>query len=322
MSMASEKTNSGTSGLTGLFSRAGWLSSMVQGGQTKVLSITMEYGLVKLLVSRGTRVLDHRMLVVNPEFFREGLVTRTARVSGIIRNALQEIGSDHYRIVGAVPGFQGTIHVLQLPEARGLNPDELIPREASRTMGISLQTSHLLWYRLPNSLGRRRWLVVSTARRSVSSFLETVRPLGLPVRALDLRPFALARVVNQPEALVVWVAPDGCEVVVVRDSAPVGYQCLSWEAEAVEGRVLVDRLTTMVERTIAAYEQSTPDMPLSDDAPLYVCGTAAGVETNLGQQVADFLRRPSGELTPPMAYPAGFPVQDFAVNLGLALREA
>jgi hypothetical protein len=291
------------------------------GQPAEVLSLTIEYGFIKLLKSRGREVLDYRSVIINPQFFREGLVSSTTRVAGILKNTLQEMGESRGPVISAMPGFQSTLHILQMPRARGLDPKEFIPREASRSMGVSPATSHLLWHRLPDREDRMRWLVASASRRSVTSLLETARLAGLRVQTMDLRPFALARSVNRPEAVVAWLAPDGCDLVVVRDCHPVAYQSLYWGLESVEREVLVERVTEMAERTIASYERETPGGWLTEDAPLYVCGSSAGSELDPGQAVAENLRRPLEGLSPPLACPDDFPVDEQVINLGLALRE-
>ena len=43
----------------------------------RVASITIEHGMVKLLTCDGLNVLDYRVLLANPRFFREGQVSNT-----------------------------------------------------------------------------------------------------------------------------------------------------------------------------------------------------------------------------------------------------
>ncbi|MDP3062654.1 MAG: hypothetical protein Q8O40_05525 [Chloroflexota bacterium] len=275
-----------------------------------------------MMESQGLEVTGHRTAMVNPGLFREGLVARPARVGEIIRNALREMGVDRCPVLGAVPGFQSALHVLELPKARGLDPREFIPREASRTLGVAPAVSILAWHQMPDWLGRTRWVVASTTRRSLASYLDTLQSAGLRLRAVDLRAFALARAVGQSEAVIAYSALDGVEVVIVKEWTPVACQSSVWGSEPVEEAVLMDRLTDIIERTIGSYDQRHPEAPLSEDTPLYLCGSAPGSETDLGPQLADTLGRSAGELSIPMVAPEDFPVRDFVVNVGLALREA
>lgn len=288
----------------------------------QVLALTIEQGAVKLVIAQRQRVLDYRLQPVNPAFFREGLPAQPGRVAKIIAGAVKEFGGSTRRVVAAVPGFQSMLQVLEFPKAHGLDPREVIPREAALAMGIPLERSVLRWHRLPDWQDRTRWLVVAAPRRSVDVLLETARQAGLPLHALELRPFALARTVNVPDAIIAWLGTDGADVMLVRHAAPVAYLCVAWGAEVTEGAVLVERLAQMVEQTLARYEASSPEGWVADDVPLFVCGVPAGLEGEVGPGVAANLGRELGVLRPPVEAPEDFPVHELIINLGLALRGA
>ncbi len=90
----------------------------------------------------------------------------------------------------------------------------------------------------------------------------------------------------------------------------------------VEDTVLVDRLTEVVGRTVNNFNASSPEGPLSEEAPLYVCGSPMRREPAIALRVADNLGRAAGELELPLVAPEDFPMQDLIVNVGLILREA
>lgn len=212
-----------------------------RGGNT--VSITMEHGVIKLLICHGLEVVDYRVLLANPRFFREGQVSNTARVAGLIQNALPDLAGDFRHAVGAVPGFQNRLGLMHFPKGSGFNAENIIPQEAARVMKVSTETYHLTWHRLNDRLDRTRWLVMAASRRSITSMIDTVEKSEIAVTTLELRPFPLARAVNQPDAVVAWAAPDGCDVVITKESIPVEHQTLFWGAEMVEDTVVVDRLT-------------------------------------------------------------------------------
>lgn len=286
-----------------------------------VTSLTIEHGLIKLLACRGLQVIDYRVVPVNPRFFREGQVSSGARVASVIQSVLPEINGNFRKVIAGVPGFEGRLRLLELPRAPGLDPQVLIPQEARRSMRVTSEIYHLTWQKRPDRLDRSRWLVLAASRRSVASLLDTTQRAGVKVQTLELRPFALARAVNQADGVVVWLAPDGCDVVILRESVPVEQQSLFWGAGLVEATVLIDRLTDIVGQTITSYEQSSNEGPLPEEVPLYVFGTPIGVEPGIGLQVAANLGRPAGELKIPLVHPADFPIHDLIVNIGLVLRE-
>ena len=288
----------------------------------ETMSVTIEHGLIKLLVSRGTEVLDYRVAMANPQFFREGLASDTHRVAAIIQRNIGEVTTRGRRVLGTLPGYQSNLRRIDLPKSQGMDPATILQREARRTLGFTPETANLAWHRLPDASDRTRWIVFSANRRSIASFADTMAAAGLSVHGLEFRAFALARAVNQSDAVIAWTAMDGCDAVIVRDSIPVAHQSAYWGADPVEGSVLVNRLTEMVGRTIAVYDEQNLDLPLPDGTPLYVSGSPAALEPSVGQQVAANLGRPANALEPPLAIPPDFPTHDLIVNVGLALWEA
>ena len=221
-----------------------------------------------------------------------------------------------------VPGFQNRLRLMHFPKAQGLDPKVIIPQEASRTMRVSVDTYDLSWLQLPDRLNRSRWLVLATSRRSIGSLVDTAQQAQMSLKVLEPRVFALARAVNSSEAVVAWTAPDGCDVVIVKESVPVEHQSIFWGAELVEDTVLGDRLTEVVGRTIGTFNTSAQDGPLSEDAPLFILGSAIGREPSIATRVAGNLGRLAGEIEIPLITPDDFPIQDLIVNIGLVLREA
>ena len=285
------------------------------------VSITIEHGVIKLLVCRGLEVVDYQILLPNPRFFREGQVSNPARVGILIQNALSELAGDFQHAIGAVPGFQNRLGLMHFPQGKGFHAETIIPHEASRIMRVSSETYHLSWHRLSDRLERTRWLVTAASRRSITSLMDTAEKSNISVTTLELRPFPLARAVNQPDAIVAWAAPDGCDVVITKDSIPVEHQSLFWGAEYVADTVLIDRLTEVVGRTINTFNETSPEGPLSEDAPVVVCGSPIGRDSDISIRVANNLRRLPADVASPLIYPEDFPVHDLVINMGLALRD-
>ncbi len=287
-----------------------------------VFSISIEHGFIKCLLTQGLKVKAHRVIMASPAFFREGLVRDTERIGAMLKAAAAEMGARSAKVVGAVPGFQNGLRVLEIPVATGLDPDVVIPREAARTMGVSLDISMLKWRRLDGGADRSRWVAISASRRAVNVFSETAKLAGLKVKRMELRPFALARTVNDPNAIIAWVAPDGCEVVIVRNSIPVSHQAVYWGAEPVEGSVLIYRLNEILERIMTGYDTESTQGSLPADTSVYVTGSPISLDPTIADKVTANLQRTEGILKPPLQLPADFPIHDFAVNIGMALGEA
>lgn len=282
-------------------------------------TLTIEHGFIKLLIVDGMEIVDHRIALANPQFFREGMTSDSRRMAEVLTRNMEDMGVEYGRLIGAVPGYQSSLRRIDMPKAGNINPAIYIPREAHRSMGISPETSFLTWHQLPDSFDRTRWIVIAATRRSITSILDTLTIAELQQPSLELRAFALARAVNRPDAIIAWTAIDGSDVVIVRDSMPVASQSVYWGADPVDGAVLVNRITEVVGGTIAVYDEQTLDLPLPESTPLFVSGSLAAMDPTIGGQVGANLQRPVEPIIPPLNIPAGFPVDDLIVNIGLGL---
>ena len=296
------------------------LNRLSIGSAKEVTSVTIEHASIKVLKTRGFEVTEYRNIPANPRYFREGLVSDAPRMAALLQGAIEEVNGAKGRVIGAVPGYQTTLRALELPNVKAMDPKQIIPQEARRKLGISTDNSYLTWHRMSAGAEMARWLVLSATNRSISSLFATTQAAGLRMSVMDLRPFALARALNQPDAICAWTAPDGCDAVVVRDWVPMTHQAAYWGAGAMgESADLVNRVTEVVESTIVAHDMQNPEMLVAEETPVYVTGSPAGQHVGVAAQVAESLRRPQGEPEPPLSLPSGFPLDDFIVNIGLAL---
>jgi hypothetical protein len=298
------------------------LSRISTNKALETTSIAVEHGFIKLMVTRGMDVVDYRIVPANPVLFREGMISDASRMAALLKRALQDLDGDHRRILAAVPGYQTNLRRIELPNVRKMDPSVAIPSEARRTMGVSPESSHLSWRPLPGAADSSNWLVVSATNRSVSSISAMADGAGLSMKAVELRPFAVARATNQPDAVFAWTAADGCDAVVVRDWVPMTYQSAYWGAGSeVQPPDLVNRITEVVESTIAAHDVDAPELSVSKDMPLFVYGSPTGRDETVGVRVAQNVGMATQEPDVPLNVPDGFPVRELIVNLGLSLWE-
>ena len=106
----------------------------------------------------------------------------------------------------------------------------------------------------------------------------------------------------------------------VEQSVPTLVRSLTLPASATPTREAAqDRLVQETERTLAYYDDANPDRPLDVDAPLYLTGSlATGI--GLAERLRTMTRHPIGRIAGLPAHPPEFPVGEYLVNVGLALK--
>ena len=295
------------------------LIPMLKRGSRELLSLTVWGGQLRMMVSRGDQVLWHHVVPLNPEFLEGGVIAQPEAVASSIRLALESAELKGVnRCVAALPGFHCLTAVVDLPSAREVRPDEVLPREARRLFSYRPESSLLSWWKVPLTERLRRYAVVVTRRAALRSMAEVASEAGLRLDAVDCGPLALARAANVSEGVVVQAESDGCEVVVLKSGALGLVRSAFWGADVVDAETLASRVVDLVERSIASHNDSNAMGPLSSSAPVYLSGAAAEM---VEPQVSDSLGRALAEMTPPLTYPQGMPLGELVVNLGMALRE-
>ena len=290
------------------------------GSVKEATSVTIESGVMKILSTRMLDVVDYRAVPLSSQLYAGGVVVDAGTISRHLAAALADMEGAHRAVYAAVPGYQSAMRRFDLPDVREIDPEEVIPREARRALGIPVENATLRWQRLPGRSRIARWLVAAASETSYSAISSVIRGTGHKMRALELRPFPLTRAIGHPTVIGVSVSSDGCDVVVVRQWEPHTYQSVYWETGSVsDGSDLVRRLTEVVENTIDLHNLHNPEVSLTPDVPMALTGGETEHHANLGMLVAANVGRDLVEGKNPLNAPGDFPYQSMVVNVGLAL---
>ena len=279
----------------------------------EITTLTLEHNQLKVLSMRGFAIMSYTITEFGLESYLAGLVQDTQKVALDLDQALTESPAPHTMLVAAVPGYQAAVSEVELPDARELDTEVIFSREVARTLGIPAELAKMNWARLPGGSRIARWLVVSATNRSISSITDLVYRSGYKLDALELRPFAIARAVNMQEALVVWVAADGCDAIVIHDWAPIAYETIHWESGSLRPSQITDRAVEVANRAIDIRDT------INSQVPVVTTGISAGNRSEFAFSIAERLGRPTAEPNIPFDVPEGFPIHEMIVNVGLAL---
>ncbi len=290
------------------------------GGLKEATSVTIEFGAMKILSTRVLDVVDYRTVRLPSQLYSGGVVTDPRSISRYLGVALAEMDGAHRRVYAAIPGYQSVLRRLDLPDVRDLDPKQVMPREAKRTLGLGVENSVIRWQRLPGRSRVGRWLLAAASDASYSAISTVVGGTGHKLHALEMRPFALTRAIGHPTMLGVFVCDDGCDVVVTRNWEPHTYQSVYWEpGSVVETSYLVRRLVEVVENTIDLHNLQNPEISVTPNMPMVVTGGEVERRSGLGAMLASSLGRDLAEGISSLNTPSGFPYHSFVVNVGLAL---
>ncbi len=293
--------------------------SFTQGLFThKTLTLSIEGTTLRVLACEGEKVSAWTSLPFNPALLRNGFVFNSKGMAQVIRNALDAKGLHHKKVVAALPGFQSLSRIITLPKGKGVRPKVVLPGEAVRLMRISTDNSYLFWQAAGNT-EQQRFFVLAVPKEPLLSFVETLRLAGLRSAKIDLKPLALARAVNDSDAIIVNAENNSIDIVVVVDSIPVVTRSIFLGEESLSLESASSRVVEELGRTIAFYNDTNRDNPLAQQVPIYLCGAFAA-DPELPSMVLSEIGHPMGQPKLVLDVPLDFPIGQMMVNLGLVLK--
>ncbi|MDP2952776.1 MAG: hypothetical protein Q8O76_05625, partial [Chloroflexota bacterium] len=229
-------------------------------------------------------------------------------LAGVISNALKKEGLGRQKqVIASLPGLHSLTRIVELPLTRELRPELAIPQMARREMGFSPESNFIFWRPVGVSRLRRRFFVFTAPKEPAATLVETLKLAGLRPVQIETKPFALARAVNQPEAMVVDLESNGLDIVVVRAGLPVVTQSAFLGEEAQEGEALLAIVRDTLDRVVSSYNDGNPDNPLPPGLPYYLVGASFSLNPDLAEALAGVLGHPPSQFTPPLLHPADFP---------------
>jgi len=125
--------------------------------------------------------------------------------------------------------------------------------------------------------------------------------------------------VNRPEALIIDIEQEGFDIIIVSGGIPAIMRTLTNRPDYPLAKK-IQHVVEEFERTLQFYNSSQPGEPLSRTTPLFVTGGLVG-DVEVVQAVAAGVEYQVEHLESPLQSPPHFPVAQYAVNIGLALKK-
>ncbi len=284
----------------------------------KINTLFVEDASIRMLVVSGKQIDKWASTTLPPGLVNQGVITDEAQVASRIKELFAQTETDTRKAIVGLSGLNSLYRLLTLPELpKGLLP-EAIMREAATAIPTPLEEVYLSHQPVPGPKGQTHIFLASFPRNATDSLMRTLDKAGVEANSMDLAPLALCRVCNEPRAIVVSARPGRLDIMVMVERVPQIIRSLPLPGEGS----LSDNLPTIAEelqRTIDFYNSSHAEKPLEATIPLLVNGDlAAAPET--WEPLGTIVSHPVSALPSPLEPREGFPVNEYTVNIGLALK--
>ena len=282
-------------------------------------SIYIDDSAIRLLSVGGRRPRQWATEPLEVGLVRDGLIQDEAAVATHVRTlwAKEQPGSQH--VIAGISGINCLYRFLSLPALpKNLLP-EAVKREASRALGVPLEQLYISWQVLPSKPEETTVYVAAAARTTVDSIIRTLKKASLNPVMMDIAPLALARATAESSALIVDLEPAGLDIVVKMGGMPEVIRSVSVSRSSSPAERL-GIVRQELQRAVTFFNSSHPDVPVSDDIPIFVAG-------ELGERKDDWknllgrVERRVEALPTPLESPSGFNPSLYATCIGLALKQ-
>lgn len=287
--------------------------------EKRIISLSIEGTTLRLLSFYKGSVEVWDSVPFNPEFLRMGHVADPPGLGGVIKSALEGRELIMGQVVCALPGLRTMSRVISVPKVGKRELGGVVSREVRRALSVAEEDNDLHWQILPTETDQMRIFVLAVPREPLHALMEALLEAGIRPYAIDLKPLALMRAVGKKDAIIANGESNSVELVIIADDVPTLVRSVFLGEGVVSQDYAVGRISDELTRTIAFYNDSNPETPLSPEVPVYLTGAVAS-SVSFALNVAALIGRPVQPPDPPLPYPEDFPVAEFMVNLGLVLK--
>lgn len=288
----------------------------------ETVTVNIEERSLRLLTVKGGEVQKWGQVPLEPGLVENGLVRDPARVGLALEALFREHKASKKGVITSltVIGLGSTSQIFDLPKMRPGLLANAIAREAKRAMPVPVDELYLSYQVIGEKGDMQQVYVLGAPRDLVDAHITAFQMAEIQIKAMDLKPLALVRAINQKNAVIADLENESFHVVVVGDAVPDITRSAVLHREGLDPQQKARRLVEEVIRTIDFYNHSHPDKLLEPSVPVFLTGELTGIPSvyeTIQAEMGYTIEMP----TPPLVYPETLPLSQFMVNIGLALKK-
>jgi len=288
----------------------------ILGSKTVTIDITSTS--LRLLMVKGRKVVKWASAPLAPGLINHGVIRDPEFLGYNIISLMETSGISSKKVTVSVNGIYSIARMVILPERNGFSREEMLKNVAEEVLPLSPDQFYLSWKVLsPNGKGDKA-LLIGMQPRIIDPEIEALKSVGIKANIVNLKGLALLKLIDIPSALITNIETDYVDIVLVADGLPY------------------------VIRTVARRQDISPadwakDVAMLQDQTIMFCSARYHTEFDsldmrsylIGQQMddqavatilRDSCRYTLGSITVPLDCPPNLPMNQYAVNLGLALK--
>ncbi|MEE8442759.1 MAG: pilus assembly protein PilM [Dehalococcoidia bacterium] len=279
----------------------------------RTITVDIDSKAIRLLQVEDGRVERWAMASLETMVMEDGNIADPASLAAQVRRLRRSSGITKGEVVASVSGLYSVTRVLNFAAM----PQDDVSRYVHNV--IPAENLRLEWQTIRTDDTSQNVLVVGANEHQVNTQAGLLQAAGLSPRVVEFKTVALSRTVNRSDALIINLEPDSLDLVLVVDGMPRVMRTVSLP-ETPSMEEWASRVVQVVEHTVRYYDSNNRDAPLPDGLPLFLVGSMSE-DPVLRQGIEEHVGFPVETFAPDLEFPLHMPAAQYAVNIGLALRQ-
>jgi hypothetical protein len=295
----------------------------------KITTISFEGSEIRFLSLSGEKVTAWKTVSVTEDAMSQGLIHTPKTIGPIVQTTLKELKASRKNVISAVTGSRSVHRIMRIPSIPDKLLEETIRRKARQEFAIPIEDTDLSWEIISRSEDQITLYVLAVPKNLIDQVVKSLQGAKIKPKLMDIKPLALTRIASQATALIVNMEDYAMGVTVLVNYVPILVRTIPLESGDLTGEAKIDLLSQELARTAKYYNESHKADRLPESTPVFVSGalfSTGSVESRLGEAktLEERLQsRTPYPLKPPateLVLPDKFPLQRYAVNVGLAAK--
>jgi hypothetical protein len=244
------------------------------------------------------------------------------RRAGRLWSLLDRIGIRRGRAVMDLSLYTTLTRQLQVPKVKGRYLEPVVLSEVLESLPFAREEVEIAWQIQQHNAEDDSIFAVAMPRQRLDEQVSAARAAGLIPAAAYSKSAALASVSGISNGIVVQLETSDAALVLVQDGYPKTVHEVEYGTDESTLEIRANNLARAFGQVASYYQPADPqdrELPVRE-LPVIITGMT-GETDKLTQLLRDKIQRSTLTIDPPLQYPQNFPVDEYAINIGLFLTD-
>ncbi len=283
------------------------------------VTLDVESDSLRLLHIKGHSVVNYGESALTSELVEQGVIRDPKATAVVLTRLMKQLKIPGHNVLVSMSSFRTITRFITLPVLQGNKLVEAVKWTARKEMPVPLDTLLIWWQIIGTFDNELRIILLAVPREALVELYKSLYYAHINPRAIDLKEIVLSRIVSDDNAVIVAMENETVSIVVKSGGIPMVTRTIISNPETNEIEDRVSRLNDELARTIRGFNAENPQNLIDTQSCMYFVGGlfSNSVSELFKEMFGRNIRIPDFGLS----CPEGFPVNKYAVNIGLYFRE-